>query len=748
LPVTNDPATLDALNANWIYLGFKIPVTSGHINGYCLFDNGTFKGMMWSTVGYKDDGTVWPRPDNCPATAPSTATNQNLTAKVLSGAGTTSLVLDTNAGASTSGKFTFHDATPAFNLAMTDAKADWAGNGGAGPEVLCPFGTYRVSRLNIDTYKMDAFCHLSLTGYPITINNAGVFEGHGAAVPNGTPYASDKLNVTPNNTDGFLIQGFSGTIRNVQIEASNTHDLVIPHPSQVVIDNFHGIHTTGGDCGLIGGDGFFTVFHDTGCDAANISRGAATNRAAWYLSNTQQAAGGDWVELHWQGTTFLENGPIYIDSPAPINASGALPIGKFNDMLTLDAEGVFPSVFVVDPGCQNSPVNIKAGWVAMTIMNPVTSDNAVSLFSNARASDSGCIQWSSVFGSNIVIGGDSGGAGDSSTIITSGGNNNGQADLGTTFNETVIGGGVLSGGALLANFSNNTGADFAGAGYLMPPPTLTVLNDFGAGGTCPDPLTRYFMVSAGDGAGGWSKASTELPLIAYASGHSEITQVFYGTTFGAGFIAPKYRIWVGTSPGAENQYFETTDPGQFKYSCGAPTGTGTPPVSGNAYFWKIPSGSAEPGPPPVPAPPGWYGIASTDLFGFGKVTPAYSVDSSGTINADAAFRLNAKLMASATAPTIASGFGTSPAIVRSNGTAAFTVNVGTGNTGTGVITMPAAPNAWACNVTDTTSTTANVFITKSLPTSASSITLQNYTDVSATHAWVDSDVLAVTCVPY
>ena len=59
--------------------------------------------------------------------------------------------------------------------------------------------------------------------------------------------------------------------------------------------------------------------------------------------------------------------------------------------------------------------------------------------------------------------------------------------------------------------------------------------------------------------------------------------------------------------------------------------------------------------------------------------------------------LNNNLLFSATAPTISSGFGTGASISQANGTAAFTINVGTGGTASaGNLTMPAAPTGWVC----------------------------------------------------
>ena len=56
---------------------------------------------------------------------------------------------------------------------------------------------------------------------------------------------------------------------------------------------------------------------------------------------------------------------------------------------------------------------------------------------------------------------------------------------------------------------------------------------------------------------------------------------------------------------------------------------------------------------------------------------------------------------STTAPTIASGFGTSPTITASS-TAAFKIVVGTGGASSGVITFPAAKNGWVVQGWDIT----------------------------------------------
>ena len=104
------------------------------------------------------------------------------------------------------------------------------------------------------------------------------------------------------------------------------------------------------------------------------------------------------------------------------------------------------------------------------------------------------------------------------------------------------------------------------------------------------------------------------------------------------------------------------------------------------------------------------------------------------------------LLFSATAPTIASGFGTSPSIVNSNGTASFSVNVGTGGTATnGVITLPAATTNWNCAVVNPLSGAGT--LTQQSAHTATSVTLTNYTistDVAV--AWTASYVIELNCV--
>lgn len=110
----------------------------------------------------------------------------------------------------------------------------------------------------------------------------------------------------------------------------------------------------------------------------------------------------------------------------------------------------------------------------------------------------------------------------------------------------------------------------------------------------------------------------------------------------------------------------------------------------------------------------------------------------------------AKPLVSSTSPTVASGFGTSPAII-ANGTAAFILNVGSGGTATqGVLTMPAAVTGWLCHVNNMTAANAHVaYNTRQIGASSTSVTLENQTtSTGAAIAWGANDILRVSCFAY
>ena len=139
----------------------------------------------------------------------------------------------------------------------------------------------------------------------------------------------------------------------------------------------------------------------------------------------------------------------------------------------------------------------------------------------------------------------------------------------------------------------------------------------------------------------------------------------------------------------------------------------------------------------------------------------YLIGRSGSIIADGAPNLVAdpwtfssgislqSLALSATAPTIASGGCTGPAVTNSNGVAAFKLTIGSSCSGVSavVLTMPAAANGWACSAQDITSNATNSVAQSAQSTT--SVTLTSYSRTAGTAlAWTAGDVVVGSCVGY
>ena len=130
--------------------------------------------------------------------------------------------------------------------------------------------------------------------------------------------------------------------------------------------------------------------------------------------------------------------------------------------------------------------------------------------------------------------------------------------------------------------------------------------------------------------------------------------------------------------------------------------------------------------------------ATIDNSPLGATTPA-------TVNATNV-SVSGKLHISATAPTIASGFGTTPTITAFN-TSAFKIVVGTGGAANGVITFPAAPNGWVVYAQDITSGTS-LFLQQTASTTTSA-TLTSFSLITGLAANMNAaDVILVTAFPY
>lgn len=107
------------------------------------------------------------------------------------------------------------------------------------------------------------------------------------------------------------------------------------------------------------------------------------------------------------------------------------------------------------------------------------------------------------------------------------------------------------------------------------------------------------------------------------------------------------------------------------------------------------------------------------------------------VNATLGYRNNTVMMVSATAPTIVAGAGA--AIVASNGSAAFSINLG-GAAGTGTITLPSATTGWVCYMQDITTPDATVI--QQTGGTQTTVTFKSYSRVTGVAAnWSANDIM-------
>lgn len=107
-----------------------------------------------------------------------------------------------------------------------------------------------------------------------------------------------------------------------------------------------------------------------------------------------------------------------------------------------------------------------------------------------------------------------------------------------------------------------------------------------------------------------------------------------------------------------------------------------------------------------------------------------------------------RLLIRSVAPTISSGFGTSPSIVSSNGTAAFVVGVGTGGTASnGVVALPAAQTGWVCAVANSFQN-ATAITTQTATTTTTATFTNQVVATGAALAWPSGASLRIICMAY
>jgi len=144
-------------------------------------------------------------------------------------------------------------------------------------------------------------------------------------------------------------------------------------------------------------------------------------------------------------------------------------------------------------------------------------------------------------------------------------------------------------------------------------------------------------------------------------------------------------------------------------------------------------------------------LDSNDLaFGVGQPgscsTERFSVDAEGDVLAASSLGLASRMHWSATAPTIASGGCTSPAVVSGADTALFVVTIGTACTGVTDITftMPTSSRVWNCYVN--TDDAATRIVSQILTGSSTTAQFRNFSRTTGVAAdWTAGSAIQVSC---
>lgn len=117
----------------------------------------------------------------------------------------------------------------------------------------------------------------------------------------------------------------------------------------------------------------------------------------------------------------------------------------------------------------------------------------------------------------------------------------------------------------------------------------------------------------------------------------------------------------------------------------------------------------------------------------------------GETNFYGALRLSGNVLISNVAPTIAAGFGTGATIATNNGTAAFSIDVGTTSAATGTINLPSATNGWNCTCNDITTFNTTQFMCRHMSTTINQVQIGNFSNVAVGAAWLNHDIVNVSC---
>ncbi len=355
LTITTAPSTRTPIN----YVGIYWTSVANAV-GYLVYTDQT-GGGTYVPLGYSFDCYGFAAGNTCgiidkgvetnswtnvngfwPTVPPATITNQALITKIISGAGTTSLILAANASNSVSSTFTIPDNSMFISSAISDAESDGSPQTTARGTLYIPQGVWFMSTIPLGTSASNMFGvkivqagAIDLFGLPIMGSLAG-----GSATGNvsisGTSgvYNSSSYVLSGSQISGFASLGALFVVTGTGGGLDLSH-LYLNIPQTGIVQGSQGEITTtdlvfniqGSGPGLqVDNNAFFSLFNRINWNNANTS--ANKIPSIWFLglTNTGHTTLFDFRDNSWISHT------IRIDNPFP---SGGGPTG----LITFDGAG-------------------------------------------------------------------------------------------------------------------------------------------------------------------------------------------------------------------------------------------------------------------------------------------------------------------------------------------------------------------------------------------------------------------------
>lgn len=778
ITITNGNATLSPVyplqNYNVIFYPFVVSSKGTVIYRSTNGTDYTCWGVQWAGIMFADYGTAGPCPFFIPSTPPASPTAKSLTTTIVSGGGTTSLVLATNASNTATTQKVFHDEMPFLTRCVNAANTDQVSGTNYTIGSTGCFVPYGVWHMNSDwpTDTVDAL------GGGISIAVAGTFYmgewpmilGKGSYSVYGIGYSGGQTNASNYPTTEtqravtlpgtFVIRASSINLSGFSTSFGWSHAMYIgmapdgrSGPSGVKVKRMLlGVQDTSTSVGLpvvIGGNTFKIEFDDV----------ALTPRSDWFpasilfTTDSYRGIGGadhefNHINFVWHQTAvnapggFTGQGFSFGFNTVWSEEHGQVPTGGFITLDTGDATHVGARLAGMSMyNMQNADASNKTFLEVYGTNN--ISGNVINLLS--------VDQFNPIMHCHsLALGCQDGGI---SFLMTS---NSAEVLTGSSkYTGPSSSGAVYHIGAP-TKFDPSYGVTGVSPAYPVWADTLATPKSLAITSISSGSLSagQYCMIVVGIDDQSTPGKTLPSPEVCQTVGSSSSILINW-TTYENGQSYKNFYLYYGSTSGGENNYIDmgltpgNTTAFSYNFTTTASAIGGSITTDPTAYISWFNRDISQPScllcTPTASA--SWQ-------LGIGDKAPDSGDKLSvkgGFLNAKGGLRLNSVLLASSTAPTISSGFGSTPSIVSSNGSAAFTVNVGTGGSATGgVLTMPAAATGWACSVNDITAAAGHVaYNTRQTASSTTSVTVENQTTSSgAAVAWAASDVLRFTCSPY